>query len=178
MGADLLLTYCEVPSVRRVSESDTPGLRRVTGEQVQRIWDWSTGDPPQLTPLGKFVRDEFEKRLRATSEDHLDGTYEEAMGQSFAEADIETLEEKVEYFLSAFDDVTLGGRDIAVMNVADRLYYFTGGMSWGDNPTDSYDKVNVLGLSGLLDVPFGFDPMTHTAGAPIVNPPDSQAVND
>ena len=32
---------------------------------------------------------------------------------------------------------------------------FTGGMSWGDVPTDIFDSVNLLGMSGLLDEHFG-----------------------
>lgn len=41
----------------------------------------------------------------------------------------------------AFEEVYNHANDIALLNVKDSIVVFTGGHSWGDDPTDSFDIV-------------------------------------
>jgi len=163
MGADLLLTYAPVPRWRWKEPGKVAGLSYVQSREVVNIWDWSQGEPPRLTEDGALVRAGVQARIAELPDQRLADAWDEATG-----CDIADEENPREYLLRCFDDVTVGGRDIAVMQIEGKRYYFTGGMSWGDDPTDSYQKVSLLSSTGLLDEPFGFDPM---------HPDRSQGVN-
>lgn len=41
----------------------------------------------------------------------------------------------------AFEEIYNHANDIALLNVKDSVVVFTGGYSWGDDPTDSYDVI-------------------------------------
>lgn len=43
--------------------------------------------------------------------------------------------------IEAFDEVVNHTNDIAILKVKDSIVVFTGGFSWGDDPTDSFDIV-------------------------------------
>jgi hypothetical protein len=43
--------------------------------------------------------------------------------------------------IEAFHEVVVNARDIALLQVKDSIVVFTGGYSWGDDPTDSFDIV-------------------------------------
>jgi hypothetical protein len=43
--------------------------------------------------------------------------------------------------IEAFEEVYNHANDIALLNVKDSVVVFTGGYSWGDDPTDSYDVI-------------------------------------
>ena len=43
--------------------------------------------------------------------------------------------------IEAFHEVVVNARDIALLEVKDSIVVFTGGYSWGDDPTDSFDIV-------------------------------------
>jgi len=45
-------------------------------------------------------------------------------------------------------------RDTATMQLDGNYYYITGGMSWGDEPTDSYPVINLIDALGITEVPF------------------------
>lgn len=50
--------------------------------------------------------------------------------------------------------VALGNsRDTTVREIDGKLYLITGGMSWGDTPTDSFDAVGLMGDLGVWDEP-------------------------
>lgn len=36
-------------------------------------------------------------------------------------------------------------REVGELALGGAIYYLTGGMSWGDSPTDTYDELNALG---------------------------------
>lgn len=54
---------------------------------------------------------------------------------------------------AALDEVLGGRRDVTTMQFAGRDYWLTGGMSWGDTPTDAYEWVSALNWIGLYDEP-------------------------
>jgi hypothetical protein len=47
--------------------------------------------------------------------------------------------------------VDVDGRDFAVLTFDGKAHYITGGMSWGDSPTDSFDFIWLLGESQVTD---------------------------
>lgn len=47
---------------------------------------------------------------------------------------------------SAWDE---GTRDSAVLELNGKAYLFSGGMSWGDPPTDTYSEINLFLASGM-----------------------------
>lgn len=44
-------------------------------------------------------------------------------------------------------------RDTTVREIGGRYYLLTGGMSWGDTPTDSFDNVGLMGDLAVFDEP-------------------------
>lgn len=166
MGADLMLTYVPVPQWRWYEPAQVAGLNRVKSKEVVNIWDWAkqeVGKPLPLTEEGALIRAAVQARIAALTDEQITDAWADATG-----GDVEDMtEDPRAYLLECFDAVTIGGRDIALMRVEDRQYYFTGGMSWGDNPTDAYDKVNLLGCAVLLDKPFGFDPSDPHPSQPV-----------
>ena len=48
-------------------------------------------------------------------------------------------------FVSYADGGFGGSRDVGELHLGGASYYLTGGMSWGDSPTDTYDELNALG---------------------------------
>jgi len=45
-------------------------------------------------------------------------------------------------------------RDVSDLNLAGRDYIITGGMSWGDDPNDSYAFIDILNDWGITREPF------------------------
>ena len=64
-----------------------------------------------------------------------------------------TDEEVREALNSAASDILAGPeyRDLAVMTFGGKEYFISGGMSWGDDPTDSFRPVMLLELSGITN---------------------------
>jgi hypothetical protein len=50
-------------------------------------------------------------------------------------------------------DLTQRNREVAVITVAGRRYMVSGGMSWGDPPTDACDALDLIGYFDLFDEP-------------------------
>lgn len=44
-----------------------------------------------------------------------------------------------------------GPRDVTSLFIAGRTYWATGGPSWGDDPTDSFSLIRLIGILGFLD---------------------------
>lgn len=41
--------------------------------------------------------------------------------------------------------------DYSILTIADTEVYVSGGLSWGDAPTDAYEFIELLSLSGITD---------------------------
>lgn len=67
--------------------------------------------------------------LTAEEESQVEDEY------GYSDFDTAGAEETIKEFCSC-----IGDRDTAELNFPERTIYLTGGMSWGDDPTDSYDK--------------------------------------
>lgn len=97
---------------------------------------------PQASP------EELHRRINALSETVLEG-----IGQDLG-LDPNDAETSVQDFLhKAVSEVIEqpGLRDLTTLTFDGREWIFTGGMSWGDPPTESYDYVTALSLSGICD---------------------------
>jgi len=44
-------------------------------------------------------------------------------------------------------------RDVTTMQFAGHDYWLTGGMSWGETPTDAYERIAALDRIGLYEEP-------------------------
>lgn len=126
MGADLILAFCPVPSYD-------------DGTVIKRKDE-------------KRVRKEFIERVRALTPEQIASALEDVYP-----GDPDDSEDGVERFIAAYDEVFMsdGSRDVVDLCIGGRWYIFSGGMSWGDTPTDSYDSVNLLSCFDLLEKPFG-----------------------
>jgi len=45
-------------------------------------------------------------------------------------------------------------RDVSDLHLEGKHYFITGGMSWGDEPTDSYPTINLIDALGITEEPF------------------------
>jgi len=67
------------------------------------------------------------------------------------DTDIGAIAEIRAYLVEAWDIVSGDRRDVVQMRFDGRWYYLTGGMTWGDDPSDAYDSLNLIGASGVTD---------------------------
>ena len=51
----------------------------------------------------------------------------------------------------AADEVLNNRRDVTYLTLKDTLYMFSGGMSWGDEPSDACHLLSLLNCSGIFD---------------------------
>lgn len=54
---------------------------------------------------------------------------------------------------AALDELAGYRRDVAELDFGGRPYWVTGGMSWGDTPTDAFEWIAALGWIGLYEEP-------------------------
>ena len=144
MGADMLLYCCEDPT------------------DYEKAW-----------PVIKYRLESLaDDQLEAIAEDCLwydaQEIWEEYEGHDLKEEDLyklhdlygialrkmvrEKLLEAVRVLIGSPKD-NYGGwrRDIAHMTLSGTSYMFSGGMSWGDHPTDVCDYINLMDHSGLFE---------------------------
>jgi hypothetical protein len=51
----------------------------------------------------------------------------------------------------AVDEIWHPRRDVVYLTLKDTLYMFSGGMSWGDEPSDACSLLSLLNCSGVFD---------------------------
>lgn len=54
---------------------------------------------------------------------------------------------------SELDRLFRAPSDVAIITIEGRSYWVTGGLSWGDAPTDCYSILNVMNQLGVFDTP-------------------------
>ncbi len=141
MGADFMCAICEMPlepeSLREVITYRLDNMNDKKIENFASNW-WHT--------------------IESTYEDQMDD-------QSLTESDIYKLDNidgirlrrLVTMILSdlldefVYEKGLRCRRDIADVLIKDTWYAISGGMSWGDLPTEAYEGVSMLDDSGLLD---------------------------
>jgi hypothetical protein len=92
-------------------------------------------------------------RFRARNLDR-DG---EAMARLMDEArGASTFAEMRAMLVKAVDLIREGGRDLTTLLLDGVKWLVTGGMTWGDDPTDAYQYVRLLDASGITDEPIAY----------------------
>jgi hypothetical protein len=153
MGADLVLAYSRAPHYagppdgndQVIPEKDSFHLGEVTNQRIQAL------DDSVLDELiGSYLLDE----------EYYDSLADDPDGgamQKFDDLPEEEQRRRVHEYarkrlLDAVEDYVVGyRRDVAAIWVDGRHYLFTGGMSWGDQPTDAFDYIGMVGISGIFD---------------------------
>jgi len=129
MGADFTFAICNIPV-------DTNNTMILSGDNLKRA-----------------VTERF---LKISREDNLFLTTLEDCGVLYSEddEDVESIiadkANEVADFLSNYGLL----RDVADLHLEGKHYFITGGMSWGDEPTDSYDIINLIDALGITNEPF------------------------
>ena len=138
MGADFLLYYCEYPG------------------------DWKKAEPIVNRRIEKLSNEDL---------DHIGESYfysdiedlKEEIGEDLKEEDLWRLDDLCDIKIRSFIkgkvkesvDEVMGEkwyrRDVAEVELNDVLYLFSGGMSWGDLPTDACEAIGLICESGVFD---------------------------
>jgi len=138
MGADFLLYCCEDPSnyekakpliENRISKIEDDVLNSIADELF-----WYESEE---------LKEEVEDELKEEDLWRLD----DLAGLKIRELIRLKLKDAADDLL----DVHNYKRDIAYMTLNGSSYIFSGGMSWGDLPTESCDIINLINMSGLFD---------------------------
>jgi hypothetical protein len=85
--------------------------------------------------------DYFVQDTNAVINDASDEVLARLMHMIYDEEDYDNARIILFNLIEAFHEVVVNARDIALLQVKDSIVVFTGGYSWGDDPTDSFDIV-------------------------------------
>lgn len=121
MGADLILCYV---AVKRNQPLDWTHVRETFSKYAADVYKGET------TTLDSGEWEMFTEDLDPDEE---------------IEVRLRELEEKVYVLIEELKDFIEGdSRDTTSFSVGEYNIYVTGGMSWGDSPSDTYDAINFL----------------------------------
>jgi hypothetical protein len=148
MGADLILGSCPHPVSYGLSEEEAKALLRAFASSTRRegVEDYCR----HFVPSGcACLGDLYEEVSEESDLDELADTIlteEEALtawGTRYL----------AEALLEAYDEVMmpLGRRDVETISVGPIQVVVSGGMSWGDAPTEGMDYLLLLAWSGVFD---------------------------
>lgn len=131
MGADLLLTYVQVPVFDDgdTARTSDPHVKSVLEDRIARIVQ---EDLDFLADQFGYWADEEDEDINTLVKDRLVAALDVLSGD---------YRRDVEEFV--FHD----------KNGDPQIYLFTGGMSHGDDPTDAWDDVSGLAASGITTEP-------------------------
>ena len=129
MGADFTFAICKIPI-------NTEAKMILSGDNLKRA------------VTERFLKISREDDLFLTTLEDCGVLYSEDVGDvNSIVADKAT--EVADFLTSGWES-----RDTATMQLDGNYYYITGGMSWGDEPTDSYPVINLIDALGITEVPF------------------------
>lgn len=121
MGADLILAYAEVP--KPFTEGTIGELRLLAGSPPPEIFEAVVeGCGLEMEDDAAQLREDVTDRLKAA----VDTVFVEFYHQEGMH------------------------REMTILEIRDREYILTGGMSWGDTPTDVYDDVWMAGMLSIF----------------------------
>lgn len=97
---------------------------------------------------GNIVKNVMKQRFLKSfrEEEQFWGTLEDC-GYFYEEENIEEVAEEI----ADFFDKGWGLRDTATLTLDEKHYFITGGLSWGDEPTDSYKIIALIDALGITD---------------------------
>ena len=128
MGADLILTYCEVPRIQ--------------------------GAPLEFTNAPKF--DDYQPQILARVQ--AANLEDPKLDWDPWDYDDEVKLDKPTIAMDCAHQVWTcafyHSRETCIIRIANRYYAFHGGTSWGDNPSDEYDAFWLIRQLGIFRPPF------------------------
>ena len=134
MGADFILYHCEFPthhdSARRVIEHRINNLSQSTLDSI-------------ADDILSYEATEIENKT-----EHL--LKEEELFNLDELINIKIREMVKEHIKEAANELLMFRRDVWEEDFSGILYQFTGGMSWGDQPTDAVQYMNLAEYSGIF----------------------------
>jgi hypothetical protein len=142
MGADFLLYCCEEPT--DYEKAKVIAIQRISvmsGAVLDDIADdvlWQEADN---------IKEDFEDKSLSLEEKDL-YKLDELLSEKVRSMVRASLEEGVSNILG---DALLHRRDLTSMKLNGTTWLFTGGMSWGDLPTDSCSILNLIDQAGLFN---------------------------
>ena len=142
MGADMILAHCEIPY-------DYEGQRILVLERISELHDDAIENIVLCYPP---IEDEIEEYLESASEN----LSEDDLFSLNDLTKIKSREIVSNHLIQAADALFGGGyscvqRDVTEICIKDTWFAFSGGMSWGDEPTDSYQLVSLICESGITE---------------------------
>ena len=123
MGADFIYGICQIPAY----EDGTRVIPSVLGQVMsQRFLNYFTEGEVSLLldDLGIYVEDKDDSEIQELIKDYA---------------------KEVEYFYTS----GLDHRDVGTLFLEGKYYALSGGMSWGDEPTDSYRIMTIIESTGI-----------------------------
>jgi len=144
MGADMCLAVCEDPyNLDAAKEIIEYRLGLIRGEELMEIAEnyfcWELDDAADVRM----------KELRESDLFHINNFEEKVREEVAMDLGIRKIREALEDIIYSSDNGYR--RDIASMLLGGVHYLFSGGMSWGDNPSEAMTPINILYESGVLD---------------------------
>jgi len=113
--------------------------------------EWPVGKNDEATELNRVkMLAEVEHNINKLTLDDIDLDWcSEYEGMS-----IEEIKEHLHEDLDRLADATMDNlRDAACLRTGTAIFVLTGGMSWGDAPTDTYEAISRLQTVGVYVVP-------------------------
>ena len=144
MGADMLLYCCEDPTnYTKAWPVIEYRIESLTDDQLEDIAD------DCLWYDAETLREEYEdQELKEEDLYQINDLYGIALRKMVRERLLEAVKELIG---SPEDDFAGWRRDLAHMTLGETSYMFSGGMSWGDQPSEACDYIKLIEESGLFD---------------------------
>jgi hypothetical protein len=137
MGADMCLSICEDPT-------DWDMAKEVIEYRLENICSEVIDSIVEHYFHGELEDAILEKEKTLSEDDLYD--LDDLSGKASQELGIRRLKE-------ALDEVFGDGyrRDVASIMLKDTYYIVSGGMTWGDPPTDAMAYIDIIAMSGVTD---------------------------
>lgn len=110
--------------------------------------DWPAGDTPAEDDLnfGKTIAD-IDQRIRNLK--RIDENYSAMYDEN--EDETKTLNAYKEELLKRLENIKqYNGLECTTLHIGDRKVLLTGGLSWGDAPSNAYEDFDMLASAGVL----------------------------
>ena len=139
MGADMILAHCEIPY-------NYESQRKLILERINELDEKTLYNITQCYP---HIEDDIEEYLESAS----DSLSEDDLFSLNDLTKIKSREIVSNHLIQAADALFGGGyrRDVTEFCIKGTSFAFSGGMSWGDEPTDSYKFVSLICESGITE---------------------------
>ena len=138
MGADFILYHCEYPGDWKKAEP-------IVNRRIEKISNHVLDHIGESYFWGDIedIKEETGEGLKEEDLWKLDNLYDIKI-RAFVKG-------KVKEAVDEIMDEKWYRRDVAEVQLNGVLYLFTGGMSWGDMPTEACDTIGIICDSGVFD---------------------------